>query len=188
MGKVKDNTKLTAVMNRELTNLKSITEDMDEKRGSLFIDWLSNSNKYLQWETTFNPQYLRAYKRAEIVLANFGFNVGSEFGGMHFAVIVKNSSKSNPIVNVVPLSSLNTGETEEDIHNDDVFLGVIAKLNEKEVKAIPSQLRPISKLRIYKPKVASDGVFKLSPDQMDDLDDKIRRIYTILKQSKQHDN
>lgn len=171
---------MLVLMEQKLQQLQQVIENMDEKRGGIFIDWLDTQSKYLQWEETFNPSYLRAYRRSEIVLVHFGFNVGSEYGGMHYAVVVRNSSKSNPNVNVVPLSSLEEGETEETIHKDRVFVGVISGLNNKNAVAIPDQMRPISKIRVFKPRKRADSVFKLTSDQMDLIDDKIRRLYTKL--------
>jgi mRNA interferase MazF len=179
--KLHENKELVKEMNKQLMDLQGVIENMDEKRGKIFIDWLQTQNKYLDWEENFKPSYLRAYKRAEIVLAHFGFNVGAEYGGMHYAVVIKDSSKNNPNVNVVPLSSLKEGETEENTHKDRVFLGVIQGLNEKNAVAIPDQMRPISKLRVHKPRKAKDHVFKLTTDQMDLVDGKIRRIYTKLR-------
>lgn len=177
--KVHERQDLVIKMNKQLQALQNVIENMGEKRGGIFLDWLQTQNKYLVWEESFDPTYLRAYKRSEIVLANFGFNVGAEYGGMHYAVVIKDSSKSNPNVNVVPLSSLDEGE--ENTHKDRVPLGVIEGLNAKEAVAIPDQMRPISKLRVHKPRKAKDGVFKLTNDQMNLIDDKIRRMYTKLK-------
>lgn len=182
MGKkLYENKDLVREMNKQLMELQKVIENMDEKRGKIFIDWLQTQNKYLVWEETFDPSYLRAYKRSEIVLAHFGFNVGAEYGGMHYAVVIRDSSKNNPNVNVVPLTSLEKGETENDIHKDRVFLGVIKGLNEKNAVAIPDQMRPISKLRIFKPRKAKEDVFKLTSEQMDLIDEKIRKMYTKLR-------
>lgn len=180
-NKVHQNKDLIKEMNMQLMNLQKTIENMDEKRGKIFIDWLKTNNQYLVWEEKFDPTYLRAYKRSEIVLAHFGFNVGAEYGGMHYAVVIRDSSKNNPNVNVVPLSSLDKGESEADTHKDRVFLGVINGLNEKNAVAIPDQMRPISKIRVYKPKKASDDVFKLTTEQMNLIDEKIRRMYTKLR-------
>lgn len=181
---VRDNPELILRMYQHLDDLRDVIKNMEEKRGKIFIDWLKIQSKYLVWEETFNPTYLRAYKRSEIVLAHFGFNVGSEYGGMHYAVVMKDSSKSNPIVNVVPLTSLKEGETKETIHKNRVYLGKIEGLNEKYSVALPDQMRPISKIRIYKPKRARQNVFKLNSDQMDLIDDKIKRLYTKLRSNK----
>ncbi|WP_242694938.1 type II toxin-antitoxin system PemK/MazF family toxin [Pseudogracilibacillus auburnensis] len=176
--KVLHNKDLVIKMNKQLLDLQQVIQDMDEKRGDIFLEWLSNQNKYLVWEEKFDPSFLRAYKRSEIVLAHFGFNVGAEYGGMHYAVVIRNSSKTNPNVNVVPLSSLEEEENEEDVHKDRVFLGLINGLNEKNAVAIPDQMRSISKIRIFKPRKNKDGVFKLNHEQMNLIDDKIRRLFT----------
>lgn len=180
--KVYEKPTLIAEMTKQLIKMQKTIENMDEKRGKIFIEWLETHTTYLQWEETFNPAFLRAYKRGEIVFAHFGFNVGSEYGGMHYAVVIRNSSKTNPIVNVVPLTSLEENESEELIHKDNVFLGEIKGLNNKKAVAIPNQLRPISKIRVFKPRKQTDHVFKLSSEQLDIIDDKIRRMYTKIKQ------
>ncbi|PBB07132.1 hypothetical protein CKW00_00015 [Salimicrobium humidisoli] len=168
-------------MNKTMQKLEGVIEHMDEKRGKIFIDWLNTQSTYLQWEEGFDPSYLKAYKRGEIVFAHFGFNVGAEYGGMHYAVVVSDSSKMNPNVNVIPMSSLEEGQTEEDIHKSRVFLGVINGLNDKKAMAIPDQLRPISKIRIVRPKKAKETVYKLNSEQMDAIDDKVRRMFTRLR-------
>lgn len=161
-----------------LHNFKSTIEQMEEKRKDIFINWLETQTRYLEWETNFNPKYLRAYKRGEIVLAHFGFNVGTEYGGMHYATIIRNSSKANPNLNVVPLTSLKDDDATEPLHKDRVLLGIIEGLNGIQSVAIPDQIRAISKLRVIKPKKQNQTVLKLSSEQMDILDDKIKRLYT----------
>lgn len=176
--KVHEVTDLISEMENNLTNMKQVIENMDEKRGKIFIEWLKTQSTYLQWEENFNPSYLRSYRRGEIVLAHFGFNVGAEYGGMHYSVVSRNSAKRNPNLNVVPLSSLEANESEEDVHKDRVFLGKIPELNNKNAVAIPDQMRPISKIRVFKPRKQADSVFKLTTDQLNLIDDKIRRLYT----------
>ena len=179
--KLSQNPKLVAEMNKQLKKLEQVIENMDEKRGGIFLEWLHNQNKYLVWEENFNPIRLKKYKRGEIVLAHFGFNVGSEYGGMHYAVVVKKDKKSNPILNVVPLSSLKEGQTSADLHSDEVYLGSIDGLNEKEAIAILNQMRPISKIRIFKPRLSTDALVLLSDMQLDAIDEKISLMYTKKK-------
>lgn len=168
-------------MNKQLKKLEHVIENMDEKRGGIFLEWLHNQNKYLVWEENFNPLKLKKYKRGEVVLAHFGFNVGSEYGGMHYAVVVKKDKKSNPILNVVPLSSLKEGQTSTDLHSDEVYLGSIDGLNEKEAIAILNQMRPVSKIRVFKPRFSTDDLVLLSDPQLDAIDEKISSMYTKKK-------
>ncbi|MGG4048592.1 MULTISPECIES: hypothetical protein [Paenibacillus] len=77
MVKIKDNPSLKHITERKLKDLQSTVEEMDEKRGSLFIRWLDQQNRYLQRELTFDPSRLKRYKRGEVVHIHLGFNTGS---------------------------------------------------------------------------------------------------------------
>ncbi|MGR5970055.1 type II toxin-antitoxin system PemK/MazF family toxin [Bacillus paranthracis] len=41
-----------------------------------------------------------------VVHVDFGFNVGAEYGGFHWAVVIQNDNKAAHTIVVVPLSSL----------------------------------------------------------------------------------
>ncbi|UAL49732.1 type II toxin-antitoxin system PemK/MazF family toxin (plasmid) [Sutcliffiella horikoshii] len=176
--KLHENKELVTEMNKQLRNLQNVIENMEEKRGEIFLEWLKTQNKYLVWEQNFNPLRLKKYKRGEVVLAHFGFNVGAEYGGMHYAVVVKKDKKSNSVLNVVPLSSLKEGQTQDDLHQDEVYLGNLQGLNEKEAFAILNQMRPVSKIRVYKPRVSKEATVVLTEDQLDAIDEKIKQMYT----------
>ncbi|WP_244912813.1 type II toxin-antitoxin system PemK/MazF family toxin [Paenibacillus pasadenensis] len=139
---------------------------------------METQNKYLKWETGFEPSKLRKYNRGEIIFVNFGFNPGSEIGGLHYAVVVDENEKSNPVVNVVPLGSLENSQPRSILHKHEIYIGVLEDLNGKEAFAIPNQLQPISKLRIYKPRRAADKVFKLPAPFLDLIDNKILELFT----------
>ena len=71
-------------------------------------------------EKSFDYSKVLKFKRGDIVNINFGFNIGSEHGGLHFAVVLDNDNKkSSPVITVLPLSS----GTEETVYERDVFLG-----------------------------------------------------------------
>lgn len=90
------------------------------KKADLISYWLENYSDYLASEEVFDSKKLIAYKRGDIIKVNFGFNVGSEHGGLHYAVVLDNNNKqSSPVVTVVPLSS----GTEQDAYERDVYLG-----------------------------------------------------------------
>lgn len=182
MSKIKDNPPLKGIMLSKLKDLQSTIEEMDEKRGSLFIRWLDQQNKYLQRELTFDPSRLKRYKRGEVVLIHLGFNTGSEHGGPHWAVVLDNNKRSSPTAVVLPLGSLGEGKTSNDVHRDDVYIGVIPAINENEVYGIPTQIRAVSKMRIIKPKSTREGAYTLTDDQLDAIDLKIFEL--LLKNSK----
>lgn len=84
----------------------------DYKRAAIFVYWLNDYIEYIRTEATFNPHKLINYKRGQIVFVNFGYRIGSELGGNHYAIVldVKNSRYNNTIT-VVPLKSFKNKET-----------------------------------------------------------------------------
>ena len=70
------------------------------KNAALLTYWLFDYLRYLQMEDTFNPRFNIKYQRGQIVYVNFGYRIGSELGGCHYAIVldVKNelASNSNP--------------------------------------------------------------------------------------------
>ena len=76
------------------------------KKSAIFVYWLNDYIEYIKQEDTFNPSFNITYKRGQIVFVNFGYKIGSELGGNHYAVVldVKNSKQSKTLL-VVPLKS-----------------------------------------------------------------------------------
>lgn len=91
------------------------------KKANLISFWLENYISYIQREETFDPSYLKRYERGDIIKVNFGFNVGSEYGGLHYAIVLdKYNARNSPVITVIPLTSYTEGD---DIHPNDVSLG-----------------------------------------------------------------
>ena len=91
------------------------------KKVDLLSYWIEEYASYIQYEKTFDYKRLKSYKRGDIIKVNFGFNVGSEYGGLHYAIVLNNNNARNsPVVTVIPLTSFIDGD---ELHNDDVFLG-----------------------------------------------------------------
>lgn len=96
--------------------------------------WITDWMKFLDFETEFSPQSLRRYKRGEIIKVHLGFNVGSEEGGLHYAVVVdKNNAKSSPVVTIVPLTSVKPTTDITALKSGSIFLGneLFTNLNAK---------------------------------------------------------
>lgn len=76
------------------------------KKAAVFIYWLNDYISYLKAEASFNPSFNISYKRGQIVFVNFGYRIGSELGGNHYAIVldIKNARKS-PTITVLPLKS-----------------------------------------------------------------------------------
>lgn len=78
----------------------------DYKKAAILAYWLRDYLGYIKNEKTFMPKRLITYKRGQIVFVNFGFRVGQELGGLHYAIVldVKNS-KNTSTLTVIPLRS-----------------------------------------------------------------------------------
>lgn len=129
-------------------NLSSTLEDLEDtilnkltfKQAKLLTFWLNDWNKkYLIYESSFDPKTLIKYSKGNIVKLHFGYNIGSEQGGLHYAVVLdKNNSKSSKTLTVIPLRSLKESEAIDDIDERfELFLGealFIDKLEYVEMK------------------------------------------------------
>lgn len=86
--------------------------------------WLEDWTTFLDYEPNFSPRSLRRYKRGEIVKVHLGFNIGSEEGGLHYAVVLdKDNPKSSPVVTIVPLTSVKPHVDVNKLKPGSVFLG-----------------------------------------------------------------
>ncbi len=91
------------------------------KKADLLSYWIDEYSSYIQNETDFKPAKLKSYKRGDIIKLNFGFNVGAEYGGLHYAIVINNNNHHNsPVVTVIPLTSYKEGKVA---HENDVTLG-----------------------------------------------------------------
>lgn len=80
--------------------------------------WLEDWTTFLDFESRFSSSSLKRYKRGEIIKVHLGYNIGSEEGGLHYAVIVeKDNSIHNPVITIVPLTSIK--------HDKDLVLSLI---------------------------------------------------------------
>lgn len=86
--------------------------------------WISDWCRFLDFEQHFSSKSLRRYKRGEIIKVHLGFNVGSEEGGLHYAVVIdKDNARSCPTVTIVPLTSVKPSIDITDLKNGSIFLG-----------------------------------------------------------------
>lgn len=129
---------------------------------------------YLQKELEFTPKKLKSYKQREIILVDFGFNVGGEFGGRHYAVVLeKNNNPTSGVILVAPITSY---EPTKGYHPINVDLGVGAINNyDKGVAVVVNQIRYVSKMRIEKPKTSLEDVQYMNRDKFNELVEKISK-------------
>ena len=79
----------------------------NNKKASMLASWVLTYIKYIKSEKTFNPKSLINYRKGRIVFVDFGFRVGNEYGGRHYAIVIDNkNAKISGVLTVIPLSSL----------------------------------------------------------------------------------
>lgn len=170
--------KLENNLDKALQNLKNAILTKPPKVQGILTDWINKWSKYIIREQNFDSQYLPYYKRGDVVYVDFGFNIGAEYGGIHYAVVVEiNNNKKNGNIIVVPLTSLDKNKKIEDIPVTDVYLGdgVISWTNAATV-AKPNQIRAVSKMRIVKPVRKQDKKVSLNGEQMTLIDNKLKNM------------
>lgn len=108
-------------LNRMLEIFINDPSERHLKKANLISYWLKDYVSLINFEEKFDPAKNIAYKRGNIVKLNFGFNVGSEYGGLHYGVVLDNrNSHNSPVITVIPLTSVKEGRT---IHSNSVELG-----------------------------------------------------------------
>jgi mRNA-degrading endonuclease toxin of MazEF toxin-antitoxin module len=164
-----------------LAGLKTAILNMPSKTQTIIIDWIIKWSRYLRLESTFKPEYIPRYKRGDIVYVDFGFNVGNEYGGIHYAAVLEvHNHKGNGNIIIIPLTSLDTDKTKDDVPSSDLYLGSgIIPWTQADTVAKPSQIRAISKIRIIKPLKKADKWVRLTETHLNLIDHRIKQ--TILR-------
>ena len=134
----------TATIIQELEDYLHLLQRMDDeenKRSDKIAQWIENWVKYLKIEQVFNPRSIQALKRGSIVYADFGFNVGREYGGLHYAIVLnKIDARSNHLLHVLPLTSVKETTDISSLKyfqlpiGDEVFQLLINKANRKIIE------------------------------------------------------
>ena len=131
MSKQKNRDELNIHKSAAMTKVEQLVTELIESEDPVLMGkadklcyWLEDLIKFLAFEPQFQPMKLRRYKRGEIIKVHLGFNIGSEEGGLHYAVVLdKNNAKSSPVITVVPLTSVKPNTDIESLKGGRVFLG-----------------------------------------------------------------
>ena len=167
-----------------------------------------NESETLLYEVNTKPKMFKRYSRGQIVRVKFGVNIGSEFSGDHYAIVIsKGDTMMNPVLHVIPLTSkqhnYNIGIDnilyDEDKIND---LKKILKVetDRKKIKEIQNcikyynnrketvsyacikHLKTVSKLSVCKPinKYDYSNKLKVSNELLKKIDEEILKEYTMF--------
>ena len=112
---IKFKDKCISDLNKYIDNLKSA----NYKQAVNLTYWLNSYMNYLKQEKTFNSIYRPVYKFGSVVEINLGFRLGSEFGGLHYGIVInKKDKKANPNLTIIPMRSM-----KENIRYTEVAIG-----------------------------------------------------------------
>ena len=93
-------------INKLSTQIDNLIEE-NQKKAALISYWIKSFSNFLQ--------------KGTLIEVDLGFNVGSEQGGLHYAIVLNsNDKKNNPTLTIVPLSSI---KEKTKLREYDVFLG-----------------------------------------------------------------
>lgn len=128
-----------------LNQLSNKIDQLDMKTARSLLFWLNDwALDILPNEKKFDYHSLIRYERGMIVESNFGFKVGSEQGGLHYALIIENdNSKTNRTITVIPLGSLPDDKNPSEIDDYEVFLGY--GIFKDEIKKLKAEVKSLEK-------------------------------------------
>lgn len=131
--------------------LKKIVLTLAPKKLKIVTDWILKWASYLLKENLKKPFRQVKYNPGEIVLVDFGFRVGNEFGGRHYAIVLENNNNpKSGVVFLAPVTSYDQTKGES-AYSGDVDLGIGAiSFTPKGAAVKVSQIGAYSKLRIEK--------------------------------------
>lgn len=135
------------------------------KKAAIFVYWLNDYIEYIKAENSFNPKQNITYKRGQIVYVNFGYRIGRELGGAHYAIVldVKNSASASTVT-VIPLKSFKDKETPySKIYTVLLASDIKDKLHAKGIsikEANFQKLKELSKELLKDPNLKSDKTFR----------------------------
>lgn len=95
-------------LNKSNKNLKDAYEKCNPKNKKILFmpHWLDFYANTIKSESQKKKLYFKSYKKGSIIYVKLGSNIGSEFSGNHFCVVLDNQdNKGKETITIVPLSS-----------------------------------------------------------------------------------
>ncbi len=164
--------------------------EIKEKEVSGRIEWFNNYFNLFQ-----NPKHFQDKRyplpdliRGNIILAELGFNIGMEFGGRHYCIVMKNSSINNQRVLILPITTQEPSDYDKFKNTIYLEFDKIKGLNSHKDIGNPNghkrwvnilNIRTISKNRIVYP--VERGIPNMTKGQMRDI--SLRIISQIAMRS-----
>lgn len=149
-----------------LSALMNSSDEVDKKRAQLLSYWVKTYTGMIRRENDFNPASIPRLTRRQIVNVDFGFRIGSELGGLHYAVVMdKQNSMNGDTVTVVPLGSLkehHRASRNKIILEDGIYTALEEKSNKqiKEAQELVSSIWNDSELKAMDKNAQTEEIVK----------------------------
>lgn len=144
------------ISNKEvLDELDSFLNELDSSRSNKTKYWIKDYIRFQREEIKISKTKNKGYKkynRGDIIKAHFGFRVGREFGGLHYAVVIGGfENRNNHTLTVVPLKSAKIGVNTDFLPNNQLYLGhdIYEAINDK-IKIHEQNVKDLETLFISK--------------------------------------
>ncbi|MBQ8918758.1 MAG: type II toxin-antitoxin system PemK/MazF family toxin [Acidaminococcaceae bacterium] len=139
---------LNSQMNRDFITASNVLKasflQRSIKEFYILQKWLLDWAKYLLKEKTFTTVGMPHFKQGDIVRVDFGWRIGQEMGGIHYAIVIEsNNNPKSVMILLTPISSYDLGYK---IHPTNVDLGKC--VGDKYSFAVLNQTGSYSKMRI----------------------------------------
>ena len=158
-----------------------------QKRASLMTYWINDYINYQRNEDNFVPSRLPQFDRGSIVQVHFGYRIGNELGGLHYAVVLDNrNNKNSGIVTVVPLTSIKdtTNLSQNSPYVVQLQRGVYDLMQEKCSISLAQAMAKVEKHQILLKKLENIELeYKSINEYREDYKSKIN-IQTIAEECK----
>lgn len=140
------------------TNNTTISDMNLKNKYTDFENSKLNESETLLYEINRQPKKFKRYSRGQIVKIKFGVNIGSEFSGDHYAIVVsKQDAMMNPVLHVIPLTSkkhdynLTLGTTLYDLDKIGTLKEKLEQeKNKKEIRELKKCIKYFSMKKILK--------------------------------------
>lgn len=160
-----------------LSDLKTYMDALDPNKGRKLAYWIKDYVRFLNEEQDFQPNKLITYKRGAIVKVHLGYRVGSEEGGLHYAVVMdRQNSIYSPTVTVIPLTSVKPGVDLSSLHPSKVSIGsevhtLLTSNFNAEIRSAKQHLHEIDEML---KSISNDADIELFNKRMKEIQQEIR--------------
>lgn len=168
---------------KDLIDNTDIGNDDDVKRTKNYLSALSSHIDAINRERIFKltDKQDQILKRGNVVWVDFGFNIGTEFGGRHPAIILKRIKQIDQII-VIPLdSSSDILDTESKRENSNFWVKILGE----EIWGMTNQIRwanvynitQVSNIRVdFFDNEGNLKYFSVDYEVLDRIDEKVKQF------------